>query len=254
MNKLVSKATTLSRWFELSGMVVNMEKTELCIFSRGQVATKSVLVENHPVLVKNEMKVLGITFDSQLKWDKHILKTLNSCSKLLFALRIVKQSLDVEQVLNVATSIFYSKMYYGCIVWLHKNTSSGLKNKLLSMSAKCLMICLGYKTSDRKAFAEIHMEAKRATPKMMQLYVHACFMYKIIHNLKPPSVFNKLILTFLNEHRNPNPKFTSINKLRVGYNSLHNRLAEVSQLVNFDWTSLSYPTFKIKAKELFLAF
>ena len=120
------------------------------------------------------------------------------------------------------------------------------------MSAKCLMICLGYKTSDRKSFSKIHSEAKRATPKMMQQYIHACYMFKIFLEYRPVSLYNKLILTFQNENRNPNPKFTSINKLKVGGNSLHNRLSEVSQSINFNWMSISYSSFKIKAKEVFL--
>ena len=254
INKVVEKATTLIKWFEDSGMKVNVNKTELCIFHKSRIVTQSVVIKGHTIPVSEEMKVLGVVFDRNLKWDNHIIKTIKSCSKLLFALRILRQSLDNEQLLNIATSIFYSRMYYASIVWLHKNTSSRLKQKLLSLSAKCLMICLGYKNRDGRSFDEIHKEAERATPKMFQLFIHSCFMYKLFHEFKPITVYNKLITTFLNEHRNPNPKFTTANKTKVGLNSLHNRLSEISNIINFNWMDISYPHFKILAKKQFLSF
>ena len=252
--ELLANSSKLFDWLEMSGMKVNAEKTELCIFSKKEIITKSVTFKSNCIEVLKSIKVLGLIFDSKLKWNTHVIKTLTSCSKLLFALHILKQSLNTKQMIDVTTSIVFSKLYYGAVVWLHGGLSVALKRKIYSMSAKCLRTCLGYKTSDRVSFDAIHREANRATPRMMQNFVHACYMYKIFHGLKPDVIYNKLLLTFMNENRSANPKFTSNQKSRVGINSFHNRLQEVSHALRFDWINISYPAFKVLVKKQFLSY
>ena len=79
-------------------------------------------------------------------------------------------------------------------------------------------------------------------------------MYKLFQDHKPITVYNKMLVTFINEHRCPNPKFTTSNKRSIGFNSLHNRFSEVSNLVRFDWTRMSYHAFKMRTKDLFFKF
>ncbi len=49
-----------------SGMKVNDEKTELCLFHRHNMAQVNVSIGDSIVKSKNEINVLGVLFDSRL--------------------------------------------------------------------------------------------------------------------------------------------------------------------------------------------
>ena len=57
----------ISKWLKNSGLKVNDEKTEICIFSRTDVASIVMDINWEKVTTKKEMNVLGITFDSKLQ-------------------------------------------------------------------------------------------------------------------------------------------------------------------------------------------
>ena len=80
------KVEILMKWLKDSGMKVNSNKTEFCIFHRMDIPPKTILLFNETITSKKEMKILGVTFDSKLSWHNHINGTISKCKKTLQAI------------------------------------------------------------------------------------------------------------------------------------------------------------------------
>ena len=59
-----------------SGLKINESKTELCLFSRNDVAAMVMSVNGVDVSTKPEINVLGVLFDSKLQWGPQVQKTI----------------------------------------------------------------------------------------------------------------------------------------------------------------------------------
>lgn len=59
-------------WLGSIGMVVNVDKTEAVLFSREKLDPLILTVNGTSFSTKSSMKVLGVTFDSRLRWDVQV--------------------------------------------------------------------------------------------------------------------------------------------------------------------------------------
>jgi hypothetical protein len=60
------------KWLKDSGLVVNNNKTDVCLFHRNDQLPVTVKVSGALVMSKKSMNVLGVIFDSKLNWKEHI--------------------------------------------------------------------------------------------------------------------------------------------------------------------------------------
>ena len=60
------KIKLFSNWLTNSGLKVNENKTEICIFFRNDTTQVDIMVNNITVKSKDHMYVLGVIFDSRL--------------------------------------------------------------------------------------------------------------------------------------------------------------------------------------------
>ena len=63
---------TIIKWLKGSGLKVNDEKTELCLFYRNDTPPVQITINTKQISSTPTMKVLGVIFDSKLNWEKHI--------------------------------------------------------------------------------------------------------------------------------------------------------------------------------------
>ena len=101
-------------------------------------------------------------------------------------------------------------------------------------------------------FDELHEMAGRATPAKLMQYKMSLQLYKT-YNLRIP------ITDWTN--LNMNSVFTSrqtcfitnkTNKYKVGMNELSNRLWYLNGKIKLDWLNLTFDSFKVNCKKLFL--
>ncbi len=59
----------ITKWLNQTGLKVNQNKTVACLFYKRDVAQISVRVGDERITSKNSINVLGIVFDSKLKWE-----------------------------------------------------------------------------------------------------------------------------------------------------------------------------------------
>ena len=249
IGKVKMKTEILMSWLRDSGMQVNSKKTEFCIFHRSDVPLKKLTLLNEEILSKKEIKVLGVLFDSKLNWHSHINSTILKCKKTLQAIRLVLKNFTIEEKLNIVTSLFYSRLYYGAEVWLIPSLNRTLKNKLLNISTQALRIVAEdtYRTFNAQ---ELHIMLNRFTPTQMSNYVSLLNLYRCINYKIPELLWVELQFKYLPLTRSNKFLLPPTNKLKIGLNVLSNRLSYASTLISNDDLNREYSSFKVESKKI----
>jgi len=87
-------------------MVPDKAKTEAVHF--GSKTEKIVVVGGVHVLVGNNMKMLGIWVNSELRWDIHIEKTVIKCCSLSYAMRFPNKFFSKREMITFFSVILFA--------------------------------------------------------------------------------------------------------------------------------------------------
>ena len=243
---------TITKWLKDSGLKVNEIKTEMCVFHRNEV--KKVSFELNGTVIKStpQIGVLGVIFDSKLKWTEQVSNVIKKSEKALNAIKIIKNHFDQTELLTLLTSNFYSILFYNSEIWHLPNLSPYLKTLLLSKSANALKICTpNYDQS--MSFLRVHEINKRATPEKFCLYKHSLLLHSIYNTRKPTSEW--LSLNF-NQNFNERDKMFKVfnnSKFKIGKdNKISNRLTCLNNLIELDWLNQDKNSYKLLCKKRLL--
>ena len=69
IDEIKNKINRVSSWLTGSGLKINDQKTEICIFHRKEKLSLTIIINNNEIRTTNHMTILGIIFDSNLAWD-----------------------------------------------------------------------------------------------------------------------------------------------------------------------------------------
>ena len=242
-----AKLTLVIDWLTDSGLKVNENKTEICLFYRKDTPPVNILVNNIVIKSSNQMNVLGVTFDSRLTWSIHISNQINKANKALYAIKLIKKYFTQTEILTLITSNYFSILYYNSEIWHLPTLNPEIKQHLLSASANALK--LAQRHPDRmESFINIHNTLKRATPHNLMVFKHAVLLHKLFNNQNPPlewvdlhfkQTFNSR-QTFFNVIKSSNYK--------IGSNILSNRFSILNNKILLDDLNLSLNSFKTKYK------
>jgi hypothetical protein len=96
-----------------SGLKVNEKKTELCIFHRNRNTDGNLKIDITTILSKSEMNVLGLPFHSKLNWGPQVSRAIKGANNSLQAIKMIRKYFKTSEIIQLLTSNFYSKLYYG---------------------------------------------------------------------------------------------------------------------------------------------
>ena len=111
LEELKKKVEIIIKWLKDSGLKVNESKTELCIFHRTENTEGRLVIDDAMIESKNEMNVLGITFDSKLQWTSQVSRAIKGANKSLQAIKLIRKYFTRNEIIQLLTSYFYSKLY-----------------------------------------------------------------------------------------------------------------------------------------------
>ena len=74
------------------------------------------------------VKDLGVTFDKNLTFNEHIVKTVSSCMSALQQISRVKHAFRREVLTKIINSLVFSKLYYCSTVWANTTHLLTLRN------------------------------------------------------------------------------------------------------------------------------
>ena len=108
--------SAVSKWLMSNGLLLNPAKSEVIRTGTSAQLNKinndPVTVAGIPVSPKTHIKMLGVTFDSRLNFEKHVTETCSTASYHLRGLRHIRKVLDKPRPNTIACSIVNSRIDY----------------------------------------------------------------------------------------------------------------------------------------------
>ena len=103
---------SITKWIKKSGLKVNEEKTELCLFHQHYIGNCSINIIGVMLQSKANMNVLGVTFDSKLKWIDQISNAIRKTNRALFCIKQIRNYFTPTELNQFITSNVYPVLYY----------------------------------------------------------------------------------------------------------------------------------------------
>ena len=179
LHNLESDAASAILWFENNYMKLNNSKCHLLITSRSPEifwakVGSQVIWESH------EQKLLGITLDKRLKFDKHVLNLCKKASGKLTALGRLVNIVPTEKKKILMNSFIQSQFSYCPLLWMFCNKK--VTKKIDRIQERGLRMVYQDYTSSFKALL---MKNSSVTIHQRNIQLVAVEMFKIKHNICP---------------------------------------------------------------------
>lgn len=165
INKTV---TSLLEWYKNNSLKINIEKTQAICFNN--IPINSVPLENlKSIELYPYTKFLGIYIDKNLNWKYHVESVINKISKFTYALRVLRNSVSVEILIEVFNAFVQSVIRFGIIFWGH---AASVLN-ILKIQKRCLRII--NRSSSREHCRPLFKKFKVST--VFDIYIYECSVF-----------------------------------------------------------------------------
>ena len=149
--RLQKALSDLAVWCRLNGMVINVEKTKAMLITTRQKRcriqdTLHVTLNDIPLSLVSNEKVLGVQLDKNLTWAEHISKVSKKMSTNVWLLSKIKRYLSVEHRVLFYKSYIQPHLDYANIVW-----GSAAKTNLMQterLQRRACRVILNYNVDD----------------------------------------------------------------------------------------------------------
>ena len=252
ISNLEKRLEMITKWLKDSGLVVNENKTELCLFHKNDKPPITIKISNTLVTSKKQINVLGVLFDCKLNWNSHTAQCIAKAKKSLFALRLLKRNFNNNEMRTLLDANFFSILYYNSIVWLTPNLSPEMKQSLLSISANALRSCLNF--SYDLSFENVHKLSKKCTPNQIMLYQISLKLHKVLNDpvLKTETLY--VIEQSVFTSRQTTFEILRDNKTKIGMNTQANKFYHITKMIGLEKLNYNFVHFKKTMKNQFLKY
>ena len=128
ISKLEKDSNNLGQWFKANYFKSNEDKCKLLLNIN---AEQFILVGKVSIYSSTEAKLLGVTFDSALRFDAHVSKLCKKANQKLHALLRVSMYMNYEERRIIMKSFITSQFGYCPLVWMfHSRGSNDRINKI----------------------------------------------------------------------------------------------------------------------------
>ena len=136
--KLSADTHLVLNWFRINSMVASPSKFQI-MFLGSNIDNNEItfMVEDKKVKSKAEVKLLGITIDDKLSFNKHISNLCSTASNCLRALARIRKFLSLEQAKRLSEAYIMSTFKYCPLIWMFCNkTANNQINKIHKRSLR----------------------------------------------------------------------------------------------------------------------
>ena len=159
-------------------MKANPDKFHILL--TGNDESLSVNVGDYKILNRGSEKLLGITIDSKLSFDDHVISLYKKASQKLHALARVAQYMDIPKGRAIMKAFINSQFGYCPLVWMCH--SRKLNNRINKIHERALRIV--YEESNA-TFEELLTKDGAVTIHERNIQMLAIEMYKVIKGDSP---------------------------------------------------------------------
>jgi len=147
------------------------------------------------IRTKKTLKFLGLIIDHKLEWNHHVNEVSKKCKRTLYGIKILRKASDNDKAIKqIMISLFYSRLYYACEIWLNNSTSKKLINSINSLdrSAARVYLC-DWKYGLTRS--EVASKSPFSDPLAWSDYCLWKLLFNIIHEQEPETIFVSLLTT-----------------------------------------------------------
>ena len=158
-------------------MKANLDKCHLLLST-----TKAFNFQISETVIHNShsRKLLGVTLDNKLKFEKHITTICQKANRKLIALARVTSYIDLKNRRILMNAFFISQFNYCPVIWMIH--SRALSNKTNRLQERCLCIVYNDKTS---AFNELLEKDNSVSIHYRNIQALAIDMFKVANGMSP---------------------------------------------------------------------
>ena len=210
---------------------------------------KELIININQFQIKSskQEKLLGITIDNKLNFEKHVNSLCNKVSQKLNALTRISNYIKPDQRRLIMKAFITSQFGYCPLVWmLHTRRINNRINRLHERSLR-----LTY-NDQNSTFEELLHKDRSVSIHQRNLQIFATLLYKVINNLSP-KIIREIFYIDNQPHYNLRccPEFQTINihTVRYGTESLSRLANKIWSLIPIDIkSSPTLESFKEKIK------
>ena len=174
-------------------LLLNPDKTELIVYGSRQLLSKlpdfQLTLLGKKLIPAQTVKDLGVTFDRNLNFNEHILKTVSSCMSGLGQISRVKYVLKKELLVTVINSLVFSRLYYCSVVW--SNTTDRNIRKLQGIQNFAARIISGTRKYDH--ITPVLKELRWIPVKLQLYYREAIMAFKCMTGTAPSYLSSQFV-------------------------------------------------------------
>ena len=175
--ELQASATKLFLWFKNNHLKANPGKSHILLSSK---KPEIVSVDGISIAASPHEKLLGVTIDSELKFENHITEICHKVSKKINALCRISSFMSLERRRTLMKAFIESRFNYCPLIWMfHSRT---LNNKINRIHERAL----------RTVYSDYNSSFKELLDKDGSFTIHqrnvqslAIEIYKYLHGLSP---------------------------------------------------------------------
>ena len=161
-SNLQADLNQLDEWSKNNGFSLNPIKCKAfqIYFGKKSVLDTSYYVSNVQLPIVSSVKLLGITLQSNLKWNSHITEIIKKVNKKLFMLRKLKVTgLNTDELIIIYKGYIRPVMEYAAPVW-HSSLTLAQSDKLELTQKRVCRIALGTRYANYKqALLDLKLES-----------------------------------------------------------------------------------------------
>ena len=131
----------ISNWFNQNKLSVNTEKTKFIIFSETEgscLPETSITLNNRTINKTNDIKFLGVTIQSNLKWNKHCSIKAQKIIQAVSAMVRLKNILPCHALLTIYRSLIETHLNYSILAW--GNSPKIVIDRLVKLQKKAVRL------------------------------------------------------------------------------------------------------------------
>ena len=180
MAKLESAVDSAMKWFSYNGMKLNSKKCHLLVCGH-KFENMICKVERTMVIETHLVKLLGITIESELTFNRHMAIVCKKASQKLNALSRMCALISFDKRKLLMNAFFNSQFCYSPLVWMFHNRQ--INNKINNLHYRALRIIYFDKIS---SFEELLEKDGTVSVHHRNLQFLVIEMYKVFNGIAPP--------------------------------------------------------------------
>ena len=240
LTKLSKDCDRAIKWFQDNSMEANPNKFQL-MFLGTKEDNLSLLVNGSNITSCNEVRLLGVTIDNKLTFEKHISNICCTAGKRTKALLRIRKYLNYEQAKCLTEAYIFSSFRYCPLIWMFgSKTGNTSINKVHYRALRALY------QSPFSSFQELLQRGNLLTIHGQNIHSLLTEVYKCVHQLNPMMTWNYFTT------KSASYDLRSGHQLELPpVRTIHNGLNSVLFRASFLWNSLPKATKESKSISVF---